>query len=273
MVISSTKRPPGYKRQQKPVKQEPIAVQGLPDGKTAAEWADTVKQRSTLVNLVEPVGVVVGYLSHPLMNLKTLADGGSALIRGDFGGVGDSLGTLVDRGYNPDGVGGVIYNSAQVAQAVSGAAVGSLEVYAGLMNNDKYLAMMGGADLLGAAGNAALVANWDAASLGLSMTSNAAKMALVLGKPDKYSRTQKVKTILDSSGAVASSMLKAGFLTVPALGVSAVAGVGQIAYMNHEGFRNKVDKVLDKIFGPEKRGPEQPLSGLSSAPPTPDSAY
>ena len=49
-------------------------------------------------------------------------------------------------------------------------------------------------------------------------------------------------------------MMKAGFLTVPALGVTAVAGIGQIAYMNHDGFRERVDKVLDKLFGPNKGG-------------------
>ena len=252
MVISSTRRPPEYKKASAPSVSD--EVKGLPDGKTAAEWADLVKQRSTLVNLVEPAGVVVGYLSNPLMNLRTLADGGAALIKGDFGEAGDALGTLVERGYNPEGVGGAIYDSAQAIQAVSGAAVGGLEVYAGLMNDDKYLAMMGGADLMSAAGNAALIANWDAAALGLSITSNVAKTALVLAKPEKFSRTQKVKSILDSSGAMASSMMKAGFLTVPALGVTAVAGIGQIAYMNHDGFRERVDKVLDKLFGPDKGG-------------------
>ena len=258
MVISSTKRPPLSKPRAETPKKELVEVKGLPDGKTAAEWADTVKQRSTLVNLVEPAGVVVGYLQNPIMNLKTLADGGSALFRGDFGGAGDALGTLVDRGYNPTGVGGAIYNSAQVIQTVSGAAVGGLEVYAGIKSGDKYLAYMGGADLVGAAGNAALLMNMDGVSLGLSIASNVAKTGLVLAKPEKYSRTQKVKSILDSSGAVASSMLKAGILTVPALGVSAVAGMGQLAYMNHEGFRNRVDKVIDKIFGPEKNQPPTP---------------
>ena len=228
-------------------------AQGMPDGQTAKEWADKVKQRSTLVGLVEPAGVVLGYLNNPLLNLRTLADGGSALLKGDFGKVGNSLGTLVDRGYNPQGVGGVVYNSAQAIQAVSGAAVGGLEVYAGLKSGDNYLAMMGGADLLGAAGTTALIFNWDAAALGLSVTSNVAKTALVLSKPEKFSRTQKVKTILDSSGAVASSMLKSGILTVPALGIAAVAGLGQLAYMNLDGFRGKVDKVIDKVIGPEKK--------------------
>ena len=261
MVISSTKRakrPSPSKPRTATPKKELIKVDGLPDGKTAAQWADVVKQRSTQVNLVEPAGVVVGYLSHPLMNLKTLADGGSALIHGNFGEAGEALGTLVDRGYNPTGVGGAIYNSAQVIQTISGAAVGGLEIYAGIKSEDKYLAFMGGADLVGAAGNAALLMNLDGASLGLSIASNVAKTGLVLAKPEKYSRTQKVKSILDSSGAVASSMLKAGILTVPALGVSAVAGMGQLAYMNHEGFRNRVDKVIDKIFGPEKKEPPTP---------------
>lgn len=209
-----------------------------------------MKQRSTLVNLIEPAGVIVGYLSEPMTNLKTLAEGGSALIKGDFGGTGEALSTLVERGYNPKGVGGALYNSAQAIQAVSGALVGGLEVYAGVKSKDKYLAYMGGADLMGAAGATALLANKDGLSFGLSVASNATRLGLVIAKPEKYSRTQKVKAVLDSSGAVASSMLKAGLLVVPALGVSAVAGMGTVAYMNHEGFRDKVDHMLDKIFKP-----------------------
>ena len=247
MVISSTKRPTVPKTPPAKPPQEPVE-QTLP-GEKAAEWADMVKRRSTLTNLVEPAGVVIGYLSNPLLNLQTLAEGGKALIKGDFGGTGKALGTLVERGYNPKGVGGALYNSAQAIQAATGAVVGGLEVYAGIKSKYHYLTMMGGADLLGAASNTALLMNLDGAAVGLSIASTVGKTALVLAKPDKFTRTQKVKTILDSSGAVASSMLKSGFLVVPALGVSAVAGIGQVAYMNHDGFRDRVDKLLDKIFG------------------------
>lgn len=232
-------------------------------GEKAAEWADLVKRRSTLTNLVEPAGVVVGYLSNPLLNLQTLAEGGKALLSGDFGETGKALGTLVDRGYNPKGVGGALYNSAQAIQAASGAVVGGLEVYAGLKSKNQYLTMMGGADLLGAAGNTALLLNFDATAVGLSIASTVGKTALVLSKPEKFTRTQKVKTLLDSSGAVASSMLKSGFLVAPALGVSAVAGIGQVAYMNHDGFRERVDNLIDRILGKKN-----PLTEVEDSSPT-----
>lgn len=246
---------------QSTLRQEPISKtrptpkaekEAAPQGRTAGEWADLVKQRSTLTGLVEPLGVTVGYLSQATENLSVLADGGSALLSGDFDGVGESLSTLVDKGYNPEGLGGAIYNSALALKTVSGALVGGLEIYAGVKSQDKYLTMMGGADLVGAMGHGARLIDLDGTALGLSIASTAAKTALVLTKPEKYSRTQKVKTILDAGGSVASSMLKSGFLVVPALGVSAVAGVGQIAYMNHDGFRGRVDGLIDRVFGPEK---------------------
>lgn len=219
---------------------------------SANDWIDTIKQRSTLVGLVEPIGVGIGFVSHPLQNLGTLADGGAALLKGDFKGAGEAVSTIVDRAYNPDGVGGAIYNSGLALKAISGAAVGGLEVYAGLKSDNKYLTMMGGADLLGAASQVANIADLNGLSMGLSLVSTGSKVALVLTKPKEFSRTQKVKTILDGSGSVASAMLKNGFLTGPALGVTAVAGLGQIAYMNHPGFRKRVDSILDRIFKKDK---------------------
>ena len=220
--------------------------------KSTSEVIDIIKSRSTLVGLVEPLGVTVGFLSQPMLNLETLGDGASALFRGDWGGVGDSVGTIVVRAYNPHGIGGKIYNSGLAISALSGAAVGGLEVYAGIKSENKYLVMMGAADLVGSTSHVATMMDFNGPAMGLSVAANVARTALVLTKPEHYSRTQKVKTILDSSGAVASSMLKNGFLVGPALGVSAVAGIGQMAYMNHEGFRTKVDGLIDKVFKKKK---------------------
>ncbi len=220
--------------------------------KSASDVIDIIKSRSTLVGLVEPLGVTVGFLSQPMLNLTTLGDGASALFQGDWGGVGDSVGTIVHRAYNPNGIGGKIYNSGLAVSALSGAAVGGLEVYAGIKTENKYLVMMGAADLVGSTSHVATMMDFNGAAMGLSVAANMARTALVLTKPKEYSRTQKVKTILDSSGAVASSMLRNGFLVGPALGVSAVAGLGQMAYMNHEGFRTKVDGLIDKVFKKKK---------------------
>lgn len=220
--------------------------------KSASDVIDEIKSRSTLVGLVEPLGVTVGFLSQPMLNLGTLGDGASALFQGDWGGVGDSVNTIVDRAYNPHGLGGKIYNSGLAISALSGAAVGGLEVYAGIKSENKYLVMMGAADLVGSTSHVATMMDFNGPAMGLSVAANVARTALVLTKPEEYSRTQKVKTILDSGGAVASSMLKNGFLVGPALGVSAVAGIGQMAYMNHEGFRTKVDSLIDKVFKKKK---------------------
>lgn len=226
-----------------------------PDSKRSAEdWIDIIKQRSTLTGLVEPLGVTVGYLSQPLTNLKTVAEVGSALFSGDLGAVGAGVETLVDRAYNPHGLGGIIYNSALGIKTATGTLVGGLEVYAGLDTGNKYLVAMGVADLVGASASGCRLFDLDGVALGLSVASNLARTTMVLVKPEQYSRTQKVKTFLDAGGSIASNAMQSGFLVLPALLMTSVTGVGQIAYMNHEGFRNKVDGWLDKIFKPDKDG-------------------
>lgn len=222
--------------------------------RTPEQWADLIKERSTLVGLAEPVGVVTGLLSQPMDNLRIVGDGASALVKGDMGGVNRSIDQISERALNPTGIPGGIYHSALVLRAASGLAVGGIEVYAGMKSKNPYLTAMGGADILGGLGTAALVGDLNGLALGLNLTATVAKTGLVLAKPKEYSRTQKVKTILDAGGSAASSMIKSGIMVTPALGVAAVAGVGQIAYMNHEGFRGRVDAILDRLVERFGRG-------------------
>lgn len=234
--------------------------------KSASDWVDTIKERSTLTGLVEPAGVTIGILSDPITNLKTLADGGSALLKGDFGEAGSAVSTMVDRAYNPDGIGGKVYASGTAIKALTGAAVGGLEIYAGIESDNKYMVMMGAADLVGAGSNVARMANLGGVSLGLSLASTLSKTALVLARPKEFSRTQKMKTILDGSGSVASTMMQNGILVGPALGISAVAGLGQMAYMNHPGFRKRVDGLIDKIIGKRGKGLRYKFADLQKPP-------
>lgn len=251
MLIHSTRRLPPVSAVIPPQQKVEDEVPDSPK-KSPTEWVDFIKRRSTLTGLVEPAGVTIGLISNPMLNLGSVAEAGSALIKGDFGGVGASLTEVVDRAYNPTGVGGAIYSSALGITALTGAVVGGLEVYAGVQNDDKYLTMMGIADLVGASSNVSRLVDMDGVALGLATASTVAKTALVLCKPKQFSRTQKVKTMLDATGSVSSALLKSGMLVPPALILSAVTGMGQTAYMNHAGFRGKVDDILDKVFGADK---------------------
>lgn len=58
-----------------------------------------------------------------------------------------------------------------------------------------------------------------------------------------------MKTLFDCSGTVASTMLKTGILPIPALIANAVIGPVQMLYMNHEGFRHRVDGLIDRVSG------------------------
>lgn len=221
--------------------------------RSAKEWADVVKARGTLVGLVEPLGVTVGYLQTPGETFEMVKDTASALWSGDYQGMSEGIDRLAYKGYHPDGVGGAIYRSAQGLKAVTEGAVGALEVYAGITSNDKFLTAMGGTDLVEAASKATRAFQLDGVSLGLSVAANVGRTVLVASNLDKFSRTQKMKTFLDAGSSVASSMVKSGILVTPALAVMSVCGLGQLAYMNVPAVRGKVDRLLDTAFGAEKK--------------------
>lgn len=221
--------------------------------RSAKELADVVKARATLVGLIEPLGVTLGYLQTPEETFGLVKDTASAMWARDYQGMSDGIDRLAYKGYHPTGVGGAVYRSSQVMKAVTEGAVGALEIYAGVTSNDKFLTAMGGADMVEAASKAARAAQWDGVSLGLSVAANVGRTVLVASNLDKFSRTQKMKTFLDAGASVASSMVKSGFLVTPALAVMSVCGLGQLTYMNVPAVRNKIDGLLDKTFGEEKK--------------------
>lgn len=223
----------------------------------AREWADIIKQRSTLVGLVEPAGLTLGLVSDAGTNLRSLGTIASSALRGDFDTAGQEIGDLVDRATHPTGVAGVIYSSGLFLKAGMDGLVGGLELYEGIRVKDKFLSMMGVADVVSGASHAVLAAGAPIAAMALSATAAAGKVALVVARPGEYSRIQKAKTFFDAAGAVSSSALKSGIAVMPALVANAVLGPTLMLYMNHEGFRTKADELIDKILEKLGRQPEQ----------------
>lgn len=210
--------------------------------------ADKIKQRSTLVGLVEPAGITLGVASHPMENLASLSLIASSAFHGHLGEAGHEVSQLVDRAMNPEGAAGIIYKSGLGLRAAVDGVVGGLELYQGVKNQDKYLKWMGAADLVTCASTASVAAGQPIVGLGLGLAAAASKTYLVLRNPDEYSRIQKVKTLFDAAGTLSSGMLKAGVLIGPALVMNAVFGPTQMLYMNNEGFRKKADKVIDWVI-------------------------
>lgn len=214
----------------------------IAEGRTLA---DKIKQRSTLVGLVEPAGITLGLVSNPLENLESLRLIASSALHGDLGGAGREVTELVDRAMTPDGVAGLVYKSGLGLRAAVDGVVGGLELYHGIKNNDRYLRLMGVADLTSGVSTAAMAAGAPLVGLGLGLAAAAGKTYLVLKTPEEYSRIQKMKTLFDAAGAVSSGLLRSGVLIGPALVANAVLGPTQMLYMNHEGFRARADKAID----------------------------
>ncbi len=207
--------------------------------------ADKIKQRSTLVGLVEPAGITLGLVSNPMENLESLRLIADAAFQGDLAGAGREVTELVDRAMAPEGVAALVYKSGLGLRAAVDGVVGGLELYHGIKNNDRYLRLMGVADLTSGASTAAMAAGAPLVGLGLGLAAAAGKTYLVLRTPDEYSRIQKMKTLFDAAGAVSSGLLRSGVLIGPALVANAVLGPTQMLYMNHEGFRARTDKAID----------------------------
>lgn len=210
--------------------------------------ADKIKQRSTLVGLVEPAGMTVGLIGDFPATLDAVSSIGNAVLHGNFGLAGKELTDLVDRATHPEGIGGAIYKSGLGLKAATEGFVGGLEIYQGVKNKDLFLGLMGVADMMSASASASVAVGQPMVGLGLSLAATASKTAMVIARPDQYSRIQKVKTVFDGAGAISSSLLKAGILVGPALAANAVLGPTMMLYMNNEAFRNRADRVIDWLL-------------------------
>jgi len=214
----------------------------------AENIVDEIKARSTLVALVQPTAWVSQLASHPAKTSQILAGIGGSVVHGNFGEAGKQLGGMLDDAMHPTGVPGFIYKSGLYMQAGVDTLVGGVEVYAGVRDKDKFLLMMGGADLVGAGSSYAFALGGTGVALGLNIASNVSRAALVLINPDKFSRIQKAKTFFDGMASVSAGLMKAGVASVPALAGYVGFGVTQILYMNNAGFRGKVDAAVDWVM-------------------------
>lgn len=208
---------------------------------------DELKRRSTLIGAVQPVTMFGGLAQHPLQTWDTLSQIGSATLHGDFSSAGTQIGDLGKRLTHPDGIAGGIYRGTLFLETGAGAAIGGLEVYQGIKNHDKFLGIMGGADLLSAGSALGFALSGSAPAFALGLASTATKVGLVLARPNDYSRTQKIKVLTDAAGSIPSLMLKAGILPLPAMIGNAVIGPAQLLYMNSTWVQTRVDKAIDWV--------------------------
>lgn len=222
---------------------------------SARAWADTIKQRSTLVGLVQPAGILVGLAANPMASVTAAESIAGSVVHGNLGAAVGQLKQQVIRATHPTGVGGIIFRSGLSLGAATDSTVGVLEMCGGLHAKDKYLAMMGGADLLTGASEAAMAAGIGIPAVALSVAAASAKTALVLARPHQYSRIQKVKTLCDAAQAVSTSMILAGVGVVPAMAVDALVGPAEMLYMNSRRFRAGVDHLIDGAVNRLTRSP------------------
>lgn len=213
-----------------------------------ADIVDDIKARSTLVALVQPLAWVGQLASHPGQTGQILAQVGASVVGGDFGAAGASLGKLVDGAMHPTGIPATVYHAGLYMQAGVDALVGGVELYHGVRDKNLALKLMGAADLVGASSSCVFALGSGGTALGLSVASNVARAALVLSRPDDFSRIQKAKTVFDGLASVSSSLMKAGIASVPALAGYIGFGVTQILYMNNEAFRGRVDAAVDWVL-------------------------
>lgn len=210
-----------------------------------ADLIDTLKRRSTLVNMIDPAAMTIGLALEPVTNLQAAAGIASDLFAGNTDAAQAGIKALVHKAVHPQGALQHVYTGGQVLGAVVDGTIGSLEVVEGLKTGNSSLAWMGVADFVGGTSSAVVAAGFPQLSLALNVIAAAGKTGLVISQPKQFSRIQVMKTCFEAGFAVGTSCLRAGVAVVPALCFQTVLGPFQLAYMNHEGFQKKVDQTVD----------------------------
>ena len=188
---------------------------------------DTLKRRSTVINLLDPIGMTLGLACTPVETLGSLQLIGTSLLHGNTGAAQTVIEGLVHRAVNPVAPFSYLYRGGQLAGAAIDGTVGGLEIAQGLRTNKNPMVAMGVADLIGGTSSAA-----------------ALKTGLVVTCPQNFTQIQRMKTVFDAGFAVSTSMLRAGVAVVPALCIQSALGLTELAYMNHDGFRQKTDNAV-----------------------------
>lgn len=214
---------------------------------------DKLKQRSTIVNLLDPIGMTLGLAFTPTRSWGELQTIGTHLIHGQTGAAQTAVESLVHRAVNPAAPFSYIYRAGQVAGAITDGTVGFLEIAHGVRTNNKPMMAMGVADMIGGTSSAVVAAGFPGTSLVMNITAATMKTGLVIARPHDFTQIQRMKTVFEAGFAVSSSMLRAGYGVVPALCIQSALGLTEFAYMNHTGFREKTDAAVywlaNKVHG------------------------
>lgn len=213
------------------------------------ELIDTLKRRSSLVNMLDPVGMTLGLVCTPGQTWGELSNIGGHLLHGQTGAAQTAVEGLVHRAVNPGAPFSYLYRGGQWAGAGVDGAIGVLEIRQGLKTKNAPMVAMGVADYIGGTSSAAVAAGFPGASLAMTVCAAALKTGLVACRPHDFTQIQRMKTVFDAGFAVSSSMLRAGVGVVPALCIQSALGLTELAYMNHTGFREKTDKAVYWLVG------------------------
>lgn len=205
---------------------------------------DNLKRRSTVVNLLDPVGMTLGLAFTPAQTWGELQTIGTHLLQGQTGAAQSVVEGLVHRAVNPTAPFSYLYRGGQVAGALIDGTVGCLEIAHGVRTNSLPMVGMGVADLIGGTSSGVVAAGFPGTSLVMNVAAATLKTGLVLARPQDFSQIQRMKTVFEAGFAVSTGMLRAGYGVVPALCIQSALGLTEFAYMNHEGFRNKTDAAV-----------------------------
>lgn len=205
---------------------------------------DNLKRRSTVVNLLDPIGMTLGLAFTPTQTLGELQTIGAHLIQGQTAAAQTVVEGLVHRAVNPTAPFSYLYRGGQVAGALIDGTIGCLEIAHGVRTNSKPMLAMGVADLIGGTSSAVVAAGFPGTSLVMNVAAATLKTGLVITCPQDFTQIQRMKTVFEAGSTVSTGMLRAGYGVVPALCMQSALGLTEFAYMNHQGFRDKTDAAV-----------------------------
>ena len=188
--------------------------------------ADHFKRMETLSEVLEPIGMGVGVVSHAGELWQAAGSVAHSVSQGDLAGATVQANGLVKDVVDPEGgAGEFIHKAGQVMKATSLGVLGSMEIHQAVKNRDLSLGILGGAEVVMGLSAAAASLHQGGIALGLCAVSSVAKAGMMIARPQDYSRLQKVTTACEIGEAVGETLLEAGVAPLAALALRVGAPV------------------------------------------------
>ncbi len=209
--------------------------------KVDKDFADKIKSRLTLTDLLDPLSRAVAVLQDKHLLLDVVSKVKKLDLDQDF------INNLISRTNFPGGVAGVIKAAGIFFGSTKGIINGLAEVNAGINEKSRFYKLLGFLDIVGAVAAFSMIMGFPQISFAVSSLIVPLKLALILSNSKEYSSIQKFDAVLSAIGHFSWMMVYFSmFMPFPMI-ISIANNLFQLIVMNNEKVRSKLSKFFENI--------------------------